>query len=101
MHLEGLSEVSKGQDLEWRCTKPSTYQRLPGIHPSTHFSFLTSCIVPRDLIIEGTSNFSITLNKTSMVASECLEASQFCDHDGNRQVPDSFDVMHISADTLL
>ena len=70
MQLEGFGKVSKGQD--WgrvaqtlQCVKDF----LAFLHP-LNFSFLMGCIVARNLIVEGVSDFSITLNKASIVVCE-------------------------------
>ena len=76
MQLEGFGKVSKGQKLgggaqNLQCVKGF----LAFIHP-LNFSFLKTCIIARNLIIEGVSNFSITLNEVSIVVCEPQEASQ-------------------------
>ena len=101
MHLEGFSEVSKGQN--WG-KGAQNLQHIKGplafICP-LNFSFLMSCIAPGDLVIERVSNFSITLDKAFIIVCEPQKAPQFCDCGGNGPFLDSFDFMTIGLDALL
>ena len=47
------------------------------------------------------SNLSIVLNEAPIVVCEPQEAPQFCNHDGNRPVLNSFDFRTIHLDTIL
>ena len=70
MQLEGLIEISKGQDWGGRCAKLSTYQRLSDIHQSTEsFSFYEQHFLWRS-DHKGVSNFSIMLGKISIIVYE-------------------------------
>ena len=60
-----------------------------------------SCIITRNLITDRVSNFGITLYEASKVVCDPQEAPQFCNHDGNGPVLDSFDFATIGADALL
>ena len=101
MQLEGFGEVSKGQNWgggaqDLKCIKGFLAFILP-----LNFSFFMRCIVPRDLVIEGLFNFSVTLDKASIIFCEPQKVPQFCDHGGNAPVFDSSDFLTIGLDTLL
>ena len=98
--LKGLVRSAKAK-IGAEIHRPSTCQRLPGILLSTELSFLMSCIVARNLIIEGVINCGIYLNKASIVVFVPQEAPQFCNCDGNGPVLDSFDFMTTASEALL
>ena len=101
MQLKGFSKVSECQDWVGGAQNPQCVKGFQAFLHPLKVLFLMSCIVTGNLIIEVASNFGITLKEASTVACEPQEALQFCNHDGNRPVLDSFDFMTISSDTVL
>ena len=100
MQLKGFGKVSKGQDWGRGAQNLQHVKAfLAFLHP-LNFSFLMNCSVARKLIIEGASNFVITLNEASIVVCEPQEAPLFCNHDGNWPVLGSFDFITICLDAL-
>ena len=71
MQLEGCGKVSKGQDWGRDAQALLCMEGfLTFFNPLIFFLFLMGCIVTRNLIVERTGKFGITLNESSKVVYE-------------------------------
>ena len=70
MQLEEIIEIRKGQDWGRGVQNLQHIKRPPDIHLSTESIFFMSSIISGALIINGASDFRITLNKASIVVCE-------------------------------
>ena len=101
VHLEWFCKISKGINQGGGAHYLQCIKGFLALLHTLNFLSLIGCIVSKDLIIEGAGNLGIALNEVLIAVHEPQEASQLCNHDGDRPVLDSFNFMTISLDALL